>query len=232
MDTSLNDAASELFQKRPEQQAELCRREYRRARAETLHMLRLRKEYQAGRISRSEMESSLSSSTWSDVDTRPERSSSSQEAPGAALRPVTVLPQDSPLVRAASHGEIKAALTSLGFSTGHVVSSQRADIMAGDMARAGWTAAELDLARALIPGDAELMKEISYSRTINTGVFAMARQRPEVKRGRLFTYMEAVEYAREHYQPTGDETERSGVGKLFDVVRVEGDTDTPWWMLK
>jgi hypothetical protein len=125
-------------------------------------------------------------------------------------------------------------LARLSLSTGHVLSADRLRVLSEDLAAGGWSLSELSLAARLIPTDARLMKEINYARTLNSGVFAEARTRTEVCAGRLFDLAGAVEYAREHYRPEGDETERSGVGVLFEVVRVEGDVDEngnlkPYW---
>lgn len=86
---------------------------------------------------------------------------------------------------------------------------------------AGWTIAELDYAVALIPGDAELCKIISFDQTIAPGVFAEAKKRPQVMRGRLHDYRAAVEMSQELNRP---------LTQCFEAVVVDGE-ETPKWMM-
>lgn len=95
-------------------------------------------------------------------------------------------------------------------------------MIARTLHEAGWTIAELDYAIALIPGDAELCKTISFDQTIAPGVFAEAKKRPEVMRGRLHNHAEAVAYSQELNRT---------LSECFEVVVVDGD-DTPRWVMK
>lgn len=85
----------------------------------------------------------------------------------------------------------------------------------------GWTIAELELAAALIPSDAELCKTVSFERTIAPGVFAEARKRPQVMAGRLHDYQTALTLAQEANRT---------LSSMFEAVYVEGD-DTPRWRM-
>lgn len=111
-----------------------------------------------------------------------------------------------PLVRLATAQEFVEGIIKLGYLSGHKVSRDRATALASEISKVGrWTSGELDLAISLIITDAELTKQISYERTIGIGVFAQAKGRAEVFRGRLHSYRFALEYA-------------SGEGKTIDKV--------------
>lgn len=203
--------ATELFAGLPEDLKARCRRAFAEARQEPRS---------AVADAESETGSSPEKSTSNGPGTRDPKS-------GAALASMTILRRSDPAVCPATRKQIDDAILRLGFSTGHVVHVDRVRILVEDIARAGWTEAELDLASALIPADRELMKEINFARTINSGVFMLAKDRPEVVRGRLFTHGQMRAYCAEH-QITDD---------AFEVVRVEGDladdgTLRPWWRLK
>lgn len=86
---------------------------------------------------------------------------------------------------------------------------------------AGWTIAEMQYATAFIPTDAELCKTISFERTIAPGVFAEARKRPQVMRGRLHDYETAISTTQEANRP---------LSERFEAVHVEGE-DSPRWMM-
>ena len=128
-----------------------------------------------------------------------------------------MIPARSGLVQLISPGNAGQAIVQLGFLTGHEVNPQRAALMAQHMADHKWTIAELDYAIALITSDAELMKQISYERTVGLGVFAMARERIEVMCGKLHTHSEALKIAKELGRP---------FGPGFKPVRVEGEQNT------
>ena len=179
---------------------------------------------------------STGASTLSDADTR---NSKSQNSSGNSLQKQTILPVSSPVITKAAAEDFRGVLLRLGLSTGHVLSKDRQQVLSEDLARGDWTKAELEIAAALIPNDAKLMKEINFARTINSGVFAEAKMRIEVQRGRLFSYKEAAECAGDLF--TGvrpdDFTPYALVTDYFEVVRVEGDVDEEgllktYWMLK
>lgn len=87
------------------------------------------------------------------------------------------------------------AVSDIAFMFGHELVKDKIDALAGALTGGDWTAGELDCAVKLIPNDAELCKTISYNRTINPAVFAEARQRPAVMRGRTFSRAEAMRIA-------------------------------------
>lgn len=134
-----------------------------------------------------------------------------------ALSRLETLPIHSGLVKLIEPGNAGQAIIQLGFITGHEVHPQRAAAMTQHMVLHRWTIAELDYAIALITSDAELMKQISYERTIGLGVFAMARERLEVKAGKLHTHKEALQVAKNLGQP---------FGPGFKPVKVEGEDET------
>jgi hypothetical protein len=112
-------------------------------------------------------------------------------------------------------------LNDLSLLFGHEVNKERHKVIAKALYDAGWTVAELELACALIPTDSELCKTISFERTIAPGVFAEARKRPEVMRGRLHDYKTALALTQEANRP---------LSEGFEAVYVEGD-DTPRWRM-
>ena len=178
------------------------------------------------------MENSTGASTLSGADTKSTKSQN-------YLERQTILPASSPVITKAAAEDFRGVLLRLGLSTGHVLSKDRQQVLSEDLARGDWTRAELEIAAALIPNDAKLMKEINFARTINSGVFAEAKMRIEVQRGRLFSYKGAAECAAHLF--TGvrpdDFTPYALVTDYFEVVRVEGDVDEEgllktYWMLK
>lgn len=88
---------------------------------------------------------------------------------------------------------------------------------------AEWTAQEIELAEHAILTNRDLLKQVSYERTIGPGVFAEARDTDDVRRGRLHTYDEAGEYAKTKQEP---------VSRCFEVVRIKGKPKETWWLLK
>lgn len=169
----------------------------------------------------SETESSPTTSTSSGAGTP-------KPKPPSSVAQVRVLGADDPMVAAAAVPDILPIIIRIGQTTGHVVDRDRQRLVAEALARADWTLAELQYAEAAILTDAELAKQVSYERTIGPGVFALARDKPAVRRGRLFTYREAMAYAQEHGLP---------IGEAFEVVRVQGElkddgTLAPFWRLK
>lgn len=115
----------------------------------------------------------------------------------------------------------KSCLTALCFAFGHEVNRQRMNALYTILRASEWTVAELELATAFIPSDSELCKTISFERTIAPGVFAEAKKRPEVMRGRLHDYRAAVEMSQEMNRP---------LTQCFEAVVVDGE-DTPRWMM-
>jgi hypothetical protein len=113
-------------------------------------------------------------------------------------------------------------LQDLSLLFGHEVNKERHKVIARTLHAAGWTAAELDLACALIPTDSELCKTISFERTIAPGVFAEAKKRPQVMRGRLHDYQTAVEMSQEMNRP---------LSQCFEAVVVDGEEAPRWMML-
>ena len=130
-------------------------------------------------------------------------------------------------VQTATPEMIQATIIRLGYLFGHTVEPARAHSLSKVIARVGWTKAELDYAEALIPVDVELVRQVSYERTIGPGIFALAKTKTSVMRGRLFEYREARQYCAEH--PVRME-------EVFDVVRVEGvnlpdESLKPFWVM-
>lgn len=136
--------------------------------------------------------------------------------------PTRVLANDHLRVLA-SKLDMVGAINKLGLASGHVVSKDRAMLLAEMILKgARWTRAELDFAEALIVSDRELTRQISYERTVGPGVFAAAKERPEVMRGRLHTAAEARAFAEGRDRPVGD---------LFEVVVLD-DTNEKRWRMK
>ena len=200
---TINDA--DLFsgmEKRKPELAAKCREEFRRARQRTL--------------SGNATENSATTSTSSDADSQPQTQS------GLPVM-ATMIPPDSPLVLKAEKAGIIPVLLRIGQTTGHKVSRDRLELIAGVLMKAGWTLQELEYAEHAILTDRQLLKQISFERTIGPGVFAEARETPEVRRGRLHGYQEAREYASERNMP---------LGELFEVARMTNDPETTLWLLK
>lgn len=199
--------AESLFTTLPPALAAKCREEFRRGAME-VHNRR------AGvRALSSDPESAATESTLKPVDTPPQRS---------ALSKREVLSTMEPLVAPIQGGETLKLLTDLSYVFGHEVNKARLKAVAMALHAAGWTRAELEYAVALIPTDAALCKTISFERTIAPGVFAEAKTRPEVMRGRLHDHATAVAYSQERGRT---------LSECAEVVYVEGD-DTPRWRLK
>jgi ankyrin repeat protein len=104
----------------------------------------------------------------------------------------TVLP-DSPLVRRVSETEIAKAILKVGRVLNAVPDKETLLHRASSMGEANWTVGDLERAAQLIPNDAELAKEVSFSGGVTPAVFAMARGRPQVLAGRLLSRKEAVQ---------------------------------------
>lgn len=85
------------------------------------------------------------------------------------------------------------AVAEVAFVFGHQLDKDQVEAMAGVIIAGGWTIAELEYAAAFIPTDEELCQTITYNRTINPTVFAKAKKRKEVMRGRTFTRSEAMQ---------------------------------------
>jgi hypothetical protein len=131
------------------------------------------------------------------------------------------VPTSDPLVCPIEGRTTMTRLSELSFTFGIEVNKERHKVLAKILHDAGWTAAELDLACALIPTDAELCKTISFERTIAPGVFAEAKNRPEVMRGRLHAYTDAVTMSQEANKP---------LSQCFEAVVVDGE-EAPRWMM-
>lgn len=97
----------------------------------------------------------------------------------------------------------------LGFLFGHKLAPDAAKRIAEVLLNGKWTQAELDFAAKYIPTDAEMCETITYNRTVNPTVFAKARSKPSVMRGRLFGHQEAVNYS-------GQQNET--MSKLFETA--------------
>jgi hypothetical protein len=115
----------------------------------------------------------------------------------------------------------KRCLTVLSFAFGHEINGDRLNALYTVLRAGEWTIAEMELASALIPTVDELCKRVSYDRTIGPGLFAMARDRAEVMRGRLHDQDTALRLTRAANVPLSDG---------FEAVYVEGD-DTPCWRM-
>lgn len=113
-------------------------------------------------------------------------------------------------------------LSALCFAFGHEVNAERMNALYSILKGSGWTAAELDLACAFIPTDSDLCKTISFERTIAPGVFAEAKKRQQVMRGRLHDYATAVAVSQQQNRP---------LSQCFEAVHVD-DEEAPRWMMK
>ncbi|GAB5520675.1 MAG: hypothetical protein RhofKO_29260 [Rhodothermales bacterium] len=129
---------------------------------------------------------------------------------------------------------LEAILNNIGFVTGHDIHAERVPHLVNAITQTHWTVAEVELAQALITTDVDLLRIVGYERTVGPRVFAEAKQRIEVARGRLMRYPEARAFARKAWP-------KKDVGQVistqFDVVRVESQTEpsgalTAFWHLK
>jgi hypothetical protein len=174
---------------------------------------------------RSETENATSGSTSNDAD--------SQTRKSGDVSQIETLPRDSPLVKPPTLEEVSSTVMRLGYSFGHAVDKDRIELLAdailhGPKGHPMWTTDEFGRAVALISIDADLAKEISYARTIAPGVFAMAKDRFEVKRGRPLRYAEGKRLASE---------EQVALSKMLASIRVEGvETNAgnlaPMWRIR
>ena len=156
---------------------------------------------------------SAAKNTWSEPDGHPKRSQS--------LTLPERITETEPIRLKASKRDFGNVITTLGHAWGHVVSADRVDAMSDLLMKGSWTVAELQLAEALIATDAVLSKQIAYERTISFGVFAQAKDRVEVKRGRLHTYAYALEFSQEQGKP---------LGELFEAVTLDESGEKRWRM--
>lgn len=199
--------AESLFTTLPATLAEQRRAEYARGAMETHNRL-------AGiKVLSSAPESETTGSISKPQDTHRTRSLPSTR---------TVIRSDNPLVAPLDARATMQALAELSFLFGHQVDRERHKVVARILHDNGWTRAELDYACALIPTDAELCKTISFERTIAPGVFAEAKKRAPVMRGRLHDYRAAVDMSQEQGRPLSD---------CFEAVVVDGE-EVPRWMMK
>ncbi len=176
--------------------------------------------------------SSPGSSTSESAAGASPRSPKSSEA---ALTLRTTLSPQAEVLRSPTEPEVREAVAQLGFRMAHKVHPDRVRSFFADLtrhARPPWTKGELDYAVALIPNDALLAKEVSYQRTVTPAVFAMARERLEVRAGRPFTYREACDLASASGVP---------LHEAFEVAHPEEQTasgsgepmaQTPVWLLR
>lgn len=173
------------------------------------HFLEGRRQAQPGRSNRV---NSATESTWNEPDTARQRSTNSS-APAV----VNQLPPDSPLVSLATTRDWVVMIVKLGQLFGRVVSQERAQMIAQSMIQAEWTIGEVAAAYEVIATDPEIGKQIDYARTITPTVFALAREREQVMRRRLFDRPSAVQYC--------DKLGKS-ISQVWDTVFVEGDRTT------
>ena len=116
----------------------------------------------------------------------------------------------------------------LGFLFGHVIKADRAHHLSSVLQRARWTLTELEKAETLIPTDTELARQIGFERTVGPIVFAMARERKEVMKGRLLDSHEARKYCTKRYLR---------LKTVFKPVHVDGVTTPdgrhqPFWLMR
>ena len=141
-------------------------------------------------------------------------------------------------VRLATLEEAEQVLAETNFAIGRDMHADRIRISAQAMVEARWRFAELHLAKQRILTDATLIKEASYAKGAHSGIFAMAREHPDVQRGKLHSYYQALAYCRQHWEPAqSGKDARAGISVLFRVVRVEGYQDAdgmllPCWVLR
>ena len=103
----------------------------------------------------------------------------------------------SPLVRKITREEAMQTVAELGYAFGHQLNRDMIETISSILLHSNWTRGELEMAAAFIPSDSEMCKEIAYSRTITPAVFALARTKPQVMRGRLFEREEAIDFSAE-----------------------------------
>lgn len=184
-----------------------------------------REAFRQGRDSasrRSETESSPTSSTSFDPDSQSRRRASLPDM-------ATLVPKNSPVRLEAALPDFIPVILRIGQATGHIVAKDRLQLIAGALVKANWTLAELELAEPLILTDAELTREISYERTVGPGVFAQAKTRTEVARGRLFTFEDAKAWCESH---APSRQEARPVSQVFMAVRFTEDPNEVRWMLR
>jgi len=184
-----------------------------------------REAFRQGRDSasrRNETESSPTSSTSFDADSQ---SRKRVNLPDMA----TLVPRDSPVRLEAALPDFIPVILRIGQATGHVVAKERLQLIAGALVKAKWTLAELELAESLILTDAELSREITFSRTVGPSVFAQAKTRTDVARGRLFTHDEAKAWCESHAASRQD---ARPVSQVFMAVRFTEDPNEVRWMLR
>lgn len=157
----------------------------------------------------------------------------SGKRPGLPVVP-TMIESDSPLKRPADLSEILPVILRISLATGHTMSKDRQQVLARVLMDAKWTAQEIEYAEHAILTSRDLLKEISFERTIGPGVFASARETPEVRRGRLHARQEAVAYARSliSEQESRRGIEPKPVSELFEVARLKDNPKEIYWLLK
>ena len=200
-----------LFKKLEETKPELaakCREAFRQGRDSALNA--------------SETENSPISNTSSDPDSQSRRRASLPDM-------ATLVPKDSPVRLEAAVPDFIPVILRIGQATGHIVAKERLQLIAGALVKANWTLAELELAEPLILTDAELTREISYERTVGPGVFAQAKTRTEVARGRLFTFEDAKAWCESH---APSRQEARPVSQVFMAVRFKENPEEVRWMLR
>lgn len=176
-------------------------------------------------------ESSPSKKTSGNPAGQSARSRPSSTGDRSSVRAMTVretLSTSSPLVKLMSKDQLLRMITKLQQVFGHKVNKERAMMLADVLEKQCWTIQEAANAYQLICVDEELAKEINYARTIAPNVFAMAKKRFEVKRGRLFDYSEALWLSKKHEEL---------LHVMFDVVCVKGHIgpdgeEVPYWKIK
>lgn len=122
----------------------------------------------------------------------PEKNGSARPATKYQVQKMETIPPSSPLCAVARAEETRAAVANLAFTMNYKMSKDTIEAVAEVLTRAKWTIGELDRAAVLIPSDHELCKTMNYNRGVTPAVFAEARNRIEVKRGRLHTRQEAL----------------------------------------
>lgn len=102
-----------------------------------------------------------------------------------------------------------ASIAKLAYVFGHKLHKEALEAMADVLLTGKWTSAELEYAGKYIPTDVKMCETITYNRTINPTVFAKVRDVTFVKRGRLFSYNEALTFCDKEQEP---------IHKLFDTA--------------
>lgn len=204
---AMQQEAERLFTTLPPAMAERCREEYVRGAMEVHNR-------QAGvKVLSSTQASEASTST-----TGPAGGQTTRSLPSTR----TVLPATSPLVAPIQAREAARLLTDLCYELGREVNRDRMNRLYQRLQTIGWTAAEFEYACALIPSDKDLCKTVSYDSNVGPGVFAEAKERPQVMRGRLHDYATAVAMSQEQNRP---------LSQCFEAVHVDGEEGTRWMML-